>query len=1018
MKRISFVYSIFFFGLFSTSEKFGFYHFFSFALVKTRRNGDSFCRTEKMTPFRPHPTGRGWLVEQTANLSPTKAIHLDEASLSCISTYIMGQNEKEKNPWSNTIRLPNTEFAMRAQLPVREPQIIEYWKSKKVYQRILEKRRQEGAPHFILHDGPPYANGNFHVGHALNKILKDVINKYEILQGKYAPYVPGWDCHGLPIELAALKKLANRKKGEDKDPQKVREACRKYAADFIQIQAADQTRFGVLWNDEEIEAVTRPEQEAKPNFYYTMSADYEAGILTAFRDLFAKGYIYKGLKPVYWDTKAQTAMAEAEIEYENHTSPSIYVKFPVKNKIGESRSLQPEFVAIWTTTPWTLPANLAVCFHPEFSYQVYKTNQGNIVIAEGLEESFFENAGLTFTEKEKITAEEVQNLEVSHPFLDQPSTVVFGRHVTLEAGTGVVHTAPGHGLDDYNVGLEYDLDPYSPVDHRGRYTADFAQMEGEYVFDANPKIIELLKEKNALIHVSQIEHSYPHSWRSHSPLIFRATPQWFLQIEPLRKEALNASGKVEWIPAWGQNRFESMVENRPDWCLSRQRHWGVPIPAFSCTKCGHTHMDTRTLDHIIQLVRKEGIEIWFNKEAKELLPENISCEKCQESSFSKENDILDVWFDSGVSWYCVTKNNEALSYPADMYLEGSDQHRGWFQSSLWPSIGLEGKAPYKKVLTHGYVLDDKGRAMSKSLGNVISPVTDIIPKYGADILRLWVSSEDYRTDNRIGFDMLEQLSDSYRKIRNTFRYILGNLNDGAEAKELNEDQITEEIDLWVLHELSLLDEKLRNAYEKSEYHQVYQRTLTFCTVTLSNTYFDIVRDRLYCDASAGATTPVEQSPKRASTLATLKLLLEHLAIWLSPVLSFTAEEIHQIYAPGTSVFENLWPNAGKWKNETLAEKFKPLWELKDKVNIQLEEARNSKTIKASLEAAISLPEEEKRNLPFSNEELAFYFVVSDVQDGSTLKVEKSSKEKCPRCWIYRDLKDSGLCPRCSEVLQK
>lgn len=910
---------------------------------------------------------------------------------------------------------------MRAQLPAREPNIIEFWRSNKVYKSILEKRRSEGAEPYILHDGPPYANGNFHVGHALNKILKDLIVKYELLQGKYAPYVPGWDCHGLPIELAAQKKLANRKKGEDKDPRKVREACRKYAADFIQIQAADQTRFGVLWDDEEIEAVAGEEQATKENFYYTMSADYEAGILNAFRDLFEKGYIYKGLKPVYWDTKAQTAMAEAEIEYENHTSPSIYVKFPVKGGGSQNRKLTPEFVAIWTTTPWTLPANLGVCFHPDFVYNVYQTDAGNIVIAEGLEEAFFEGAQLSFTDKEKIEKSEIEALEVAHPFLERPSKILFGDHVTLEAGTGIVHTAPGHGLDDYNVGLQYGLEPYSPVDHRGRFTSDFDLMEGEYVFDANPKIIELLTNKGALLHASQIEHQYPHSWRSHSPLIFRATPQWFLKIEPLRKAALEASGGVQWIPAWGQNRFESMVENRPDWCLSRQRHWGVPIPAFSCAACGETHMDIATLDHIIGLVRSQGIEIWFNQEAAQLLPPGALCAKCGGGEFTKENDILDVWFDSGVSWYCVTTQNEKLVYPADMYLEGSDQHRGWFQSSLWPSIGLEGKAPYKKVLTHGYVLDDKGRAMSKSLGNVISPVSDIIPKYGADILRLWVSSEDYRTDNRIGFDMLEQLSDSYRKIRNTFRYILGNLNDAELVGDLSEEMVTEEIDRWALHELAALEQKLRQAYEQNEYHQIYQRTLSFCTVTLSNTYFDIVRDRLYCDAAPGLTqkgAKIEAEQKRVSTLATLKILLERLVVWLAPVLSFTAEEIHQILAPGKSVFENIWPGAGQWRSDELAEKFKPLWELKDRVNVQLEKGRNEKVIKASLEAVVTVPAEEMEGLKFSSEELAFYLVVSDVQSGSELKVERSPKEKCPRCWIHRDLTAEGLCPRCAEVLGK
>jgi len=926
--------------------------------------------------------------------------------------------EKEKSPWADSICLPETTFAMRAQLPVKEPTIIDYWQKNRIYKKIIDTRRAEGAPSFILHDGPPYANGNFHTGHALNKTLKDMIVKYKTLQGFYAPYVPGWDCHGLPIELAVMKKLANRKKGEDKDPQKVREACRAYAAEFITIQANDQSRFGVFWDHDHLDNLSDKSRKSNRNFYFTMSSDYESGILSAFRDLFAKGLIYKGKKPVYWDTKAQTAMAEAEVEYENHTSPSVYVAFEVENPDGFAGDLKPEKVVIWTTTPWTLPANLAVCFHPEFVYNIYKTPKGNIVIAGGLEEPFFAATGLTFSEKAPVSKEVIEQLVVRHPFVDRQSKVVFGDHVTLEAGTGVVHTAPGHGLDDYRVGLEYGLEPYSPVDHRGRYTSEFAMMEGEYVFDANEKIIELLKNSGALLAREDIEHSYPHSWRSHSPLIFRATPQWFLEVEPLRKSALEKTKEVEWIPSWGQSRFESMVENRPDWCLSRQRHWGVPIPAFTCSKCQSTHMDLASLDYIIEKVDKEGIEIWFDKPASELLPSGTVCGNCGNDQFEKENDILDVWFDSGVSWYATLKKNSDLSFPADMYLEGSDQHRGWFQSSLWPALGLEGQAPYKKVLTHGYVLDEKGKAMSKSLGNVISPITDIIPKYGADILRLWVSSEDYRTDNRIGLDMMDRLADSYRKIRNTFRYILGNLQDGADAGTLGADSVTEPVDKWALHELALLGERLSAAYEKSEFHQVYHRTLAYCTVILSNTYFDIVRDRLYCDDNK--THPGKNpgsAGKRNSTRAALKIILESLNRFIAPVLSFTAEEIHQVYAPERSVFEERWPELSAWRNDSLGEKFAPLWELKDEVNLKLEEARGKQLIKASLEAVVAIPSEKIEKTSFSGSELAFYLVVSEVKpaEGGEIIVEKSSHPKCPRCWIFQPLEPSGLCKRCDSV---
>jgi len=930
------------------------------------------------------------------------------------------ENKNEKSSWSESIKLPKTVFPMKAGLAQKEPHLVNYWSKNSILSRINKKRAEKKAPRFVLHDGPPYANGNFHVGHSLNKILKDIINKFYLLNGYQVPYVPGWDCHGLPIELAVLKKLSNRKKGEENNPAFVRKACRDYASDFIKIQAQDQSRFGVLWDDSYLEKTSEKEQETLPNFYYTMSSDYEAGILEAFRDLFQKKYIYKGKKPVYWDTVARTAMAEAEVEYEQHTSPSIYVKFPISDNSSFANSIKPEFIAIWTTTPWTLPANLALCFHSEFEYNVYKTNAGNIIIAAGLEEAFFSKTGLTFSSKEKVEKASIENCTAQHPFLERKSLIVYGSHVTLEAGTGIVHTAPGHGLDDYKVGLEYQLEPYSPVDHRGRYTSEFAMMEGVYVFDANEKIIELLKEKNLLINRTDIEHSYPHSWRSHSPLIFRATPQWFFRVDELKDRALEEAAKVKWIPAWGQKRFESMIENRPDWCLSRQRQWGVPIPAFTCSKCGETHMTVESLNHVINLIKEKGLEIWFDYKSEELLPSQSKCLKCGSDKLEKENDILDVWFDSGVSWYNVLKKNPSLNFPADIYLEGSDQHRGWFQSSLWPAIALENQAPYKQVITHAYVLDEKGKAMSKSLGNVISPVDDIIPKYGADILRLWVCSEDYKNDNRISFDMLDRLSDSYRKIRNTFRYILGNLDDGEESKNLPEDVINEDIDLWVLNELALLAEKVENGYKNFEFHQVYQRILSFCTVTLSNTYFDIIRDRLYCDVSSANTRESEFAGNRKSSIKTLQIIMDHLLIWLSPVLSFTTEEIYHVLHSGeNSVFESSWPTTvSKWLNPAISEKLLPVWELKDRVNGYLEEARTKQIIKSSLEATVYLPESELSECSVSPEELDFYLVVSEIKASheSDIHIAKSEKQKCPRCWIYRDLTEKGLCPRCSRVV--
>ena len=729
----------------------------------------------------------------------------------------LSQGQKEQN-WSESIALPQTQFSMKANLTKKEPQIIDYWKNEAIYKRILNKR--SNSPSFTLHDGPPYANGNFHVGHSLNKILKDIINKYQILQGKKVRYVPGWDCHGLPIELAVIKKLANKKKGHEKDSTKVRAACRKYAADFIKVQAQDQTRFGVFWDNSDIEQLDEKCHIDSINFYYTMSPHYEASILKSFKNIYEKGLIYKGLRPIHWCPSCATALAEAEVEYEEHRSPSTYISFPITKGLD----IENASIAIWTTTPWTIPANLAVCFNETFTYALYETSRGCILIAEGMEEAFFKETSLDFKKISTLSLDKIKQLQVKHPFLDRESKVIFGDHVTLEAGTGIVHTAPGHGHDDYIVGKQYGLEPYAPVDNRGRYTEDVPFLHKERVLSSNDKIIEILKEKDRLIFSSEFDHSYPHCWRCKKPLIFRSTPQWFLDVRPLKKKALEKIAEVEWVPSWGENRFSLMVENRPDWCLSRQRSWGVPIPAFQCQKCNESFLTKESLDKLISLVEKEGIEIWYSKNATELLPEGSSCRKCGSQDFEKESDILDVWFDSGISWYAALKGISDLDLPADIYLEGSDQHRGWFQSSLWPSIALEDRLPYKKVITHGYVLDSKGKAMSKSLGNVISPVKDIIPKYGADILRLWVSSEEFRTDNTIGFEILNQISDSYRKLRNTFRYILGNLQD---LKSEISEEITEEIDLWVLHKLFELGTKVENSYNKYEFHIIYQ---SYCTV--------------------------------------------------------------------------------------------------------------------------------------------------------------------------------------------
>ncbi|MBN8220640.1 MAG: isoleucine--tRNA ligase [Spirochaetes bacterium] len=919
----------------------------------------------------------------------------------------MEKAEKEKNPWEHTIQLPQTAYPMRADLAKRENDILALWKKENLFKSINTKRKAANAPLFLLHDGPPYANGEFHTGHGLNKVLKDIFNKYNLLRGRRVPYVPGWDCHGLPIELAAIKKLANKKDGSDKDPIRIRKACREYAAEYIKIQAEDQTRFGVFWLDPWMGRGTasqggrKPDADSaetfdSPDYYATMSPKYEASILKAFRDLFLKDLIYKGKKPVYWDATTASAHAEAEIEYEEHESPSVYVKFPIE---GEKDS----FVVIWTTTPWTLPANLAVCFGEKIEYVSVTTEQGKLLLAKELAPKVLEVAGLKASAETAVSIADIQKLRVRHPFIDRESKVVFGDHVTVEAGTGIVHTAPGHGQDDYNVGLKYGLDVLSPVDHRGRYTKEFAEMEGKSVFEANPLIIEKLRGLGLLLQASTFKHQYPHSWRSHKPLIMRATPQWFLKIDPLREKALEEIKKVEWIPDWGESRFTAAVKTRPDWCLSRQRYWGVPIPAFQCKDCGHVHLDEKGLNYVIDQVEKSGVEVWYEKPAAELLPSGTKCEECGSSNFEKESDILDVWFDSGVSWYAVLKQNPELGYPADVYLEGSDQHRGWFQSSLWPALALTGQAPFKKVVTHGYILDPQGRAMSKSLGNGMNPRTDIINKFGADILRLWVSSEDYRTDNKIGPEMINQLGDAYRKIRNTLRYLLGNTKDGKDAQNLTDAAITQKLDQWVLAETAELVRQVTEAYDRSEFHLVYHRTLQFCTVTLSNLYLDMVRDSLYCDALS--------DPRRISTVRTLYILTETLVTLLAPVLSFTAEETQRAINPTVSVFENTWPDLTRFANPQLIEEFEALKKIRDEVNTAAEPMRKAGEVGSNTEVEVEI-------LQAVEEGTALRFLgVSSLKAGAAgLKVRKSEKSKCPRCWLYRDLTGKGLCERCSAVV--
>ncbi len=916
--------------------------------------------------------------------------------------------------YSKTVNLPTTDFPMRANLPRREPEMLAAWTKDKIYGRILDSRKD--APLYILHDGPPYANGNIHLGHALNKILKDIIVKHKTMMGFKSPYVPGWDCHGLPIELQVTRQMGDKARELPKNV--IRKKCREYAAKFVNIQMEEFKRLGVFGDYE------------KP--YLTMSPEYEATIVDVFGKLFKEGFIARGKKPIYWCPNCVTALAEAEVEYHDHSSPSIYVKFKVAPSSANIDGVDPQnlFVVIWTTTPWTLPANLAVCFHPGFPYSAHRFGDEYYIMADGLVDSMAGITGLKKSGSVPLSREQIEKLEVMHPFVDRQSKVLFGDLVTLDQGTGIVHIAPGHGMEDYVIGLEYGLDVYCPVDDEGRFTSDFPEMQGTKVFDANPMVNELLRKKGALIFTSDIEHSYPHCWRCKQPLIFRATEQWFFLVDhkDLRALALKATDDTQWIPSWGQIRFRGMVETRPDWCLSRQRSWGVPIPSFTCVKCGKNLMTAETIFHFAKLSLEKGIDSWYTEDIKDLIPAGTKCE-CGGAEFQKEFDILDVWFDSGVSHYAVLDNWKDHRWPSNIYLEGSDQHRGWFQSSLWPAIALRGRAPYDTVLTHGFLLDEQGKAMSKSEGNVIPP-SDLIDKFGADIIRLWVSSEDYRNDVRIGFDMMNQIADSYRKIRNTFKFIIGNLSDFTGSDALAYDDLLD-IDKWILLKLHELSRQVIEHYEKFEFHLVYRKILNFCAVELSSLYFDISKDILYVEE--------RNSKKRRSNQTALKQIYDSLLRLIAPVLSFTAEEIWQFADGKDSIHTQTYHQLDDiFNNPEIATRMDTLIDVKKDVLKALEIRRKDKVIGTSLEAEVELHiknEKTRTMLAGMGDEMKRFFQVSGViltpektsgmedYENSSVKVNKARGEKCVRCWNFSDEigSDSGhpaLCPRCTAIIKK
>ena len=927
--------------------------------------------------------------------------------------------------WKDTLNLPKTDFPMKANLTEREPQFLAFWEREKIYEKMLEKRKN--AEPFILHDGPPYANGHIHLGTALNKILKDIIVKSKTMLGFYSPFVPGWDCHGLPIELNVEKEL-KIKRGE-LPPLKVREACRKYAERFINIQREEFKRLGVFGRWE------------KP--YLTMSPSYEATIAREFLRFLETGQVYRRKKPVFWCPTCVTALAEAEVEYEPHTSPSIYVKFPLKEETTKilEKTLgltlnKALFMVIWTTTPWTLPANLALALNPEFDYVLVEWKDEYLILAEGRLSALCAELN---SELPPILArfkpDFLEGYKTKHPFYERDSLIILADFVTLETGTGIVHIAPGHGEEDYQVGLKYGLEVYTPVDQEGRFFKDIPLVGGLSLDEANVIILEELKKRNLLLKADKISHSYPHCWRCKKPIIFRAEDQWFISMEAkeLRKRALESLKNVKFIPYWGKNRLESMLERRPDWCISRQRVWGVPITVFKCKECGEYLKDFKYYERVISLFEKKGCDPWFEEPAEKLLPEGTRCPHCGGTSFEKEKDILDVWFDSGVSFAGVLEKEKELCFPAHLYLEGSDQHRGWFQSSLLCSVGTRGVPPYKMILTHGFVVDGKGRKMSKSLGNVIHP-QDLIKKYGAEIVRLWVSAEDYRDDIKISEEILSRLIETYRKIRNTCRFLLGNLYDFNPEKDLIPFEKLPSFERYILHRLSETLKKIRKAYEDFEFHLVTYEIHRFCTVELSSLIIDINRDYLYCEAP--------DSFKRRATQTVLYYSLDTLVKVMAPILSFTAEEIWQFLPypkKEPSVFLADFPELSFEIPEEELLKWKKILALREEFLRALEIARkDKKIIGSSLEAEVYFEggEDYKEIL----EETAFweyFLMVAKFSEGAPSKegvfcegeeikdlkiwVLPTTYKKCERCWQRRPevgtLENPALCSRCFNVIK-
>ncbi|SHE81469.1 Isoleucyl-tRNA synthetase [Marinitoga hydrogenitolerans DSM 16785] len=912
--------------------------------------------------------------------------------------------------YKDTLNLPKTSFKMKANLKMKEPETLKKWEKLNLEHYIRKERENE--PTYILHDGPPYANGHIHLGHALNKVLKDIIIKYKVMRGYNAPYVPGWDTHGLPIEHKVTTDLGEKAKQMSK--LEIRKLCEDYAMNYVKIQKEEFKRLGIRGDWE--------------NPYLTLKPEYEAKVLDILKKMVNDGNVFRSKKPIYWCPSCETALAEAEIEYHDHTSPSIYVKFEM---VDEPNT----YVVIWTTTPWTLPANVAIAVHPEYDYVKINIGDENWILAESLVENLLKVAGIEeYKIVDKFKGKDLEYKKTKHPFMDRESVLVLADYVTLEDGTGCVHTAPGHGADDYQTGLKYKLPVLSPVNHEGVFTSEAGKYAGLHIWKANKIIIEDLKNSGHLIGKNDIKHSYPHCWRCKKPVIFRATEQWFISVDKndLRKKALDEINKVTWIPDWGVNRITSMVQERPDWCISRQRAWGIPIPAISCKECGETFLDENVMENVIKIVEKEGTNAWYERDVEDFLPEDFKCPKCGGTHFNKEEDILDVWIDSGSSWDAVVNVRDDLKkYPVDLYLEGTDQHRGWFQSSLFLSVAKNGIAPYETVLTHGFIKDKDGRKMSKSLGNVISPF-DVIDKYGADILRLWVASSDYRGDIRVSFDILKQQTEVYRKYRNTIRFLLGNTSDFNPETDAVLYEEMEELDKWVMIKIHQLIEKVTDAYEKYEFFRVHHLINNFCTVEMSSIYLDIIKDRVY--------TELPKSKLRRSAQTVMYEALVVLTKLMVPLLAFTTEEIYT-YLP-TKKYETVqlekWPEVNtKYFDKELEEKWNRIFKLREDITKALEEKRREKFIGHPLDAKIIVEpkSEELKEILTSYDPyfVADLFITSQfelgiVDDGfdgeyAKVKVVKAEGKKCERCWkihpeVGSNEKYPDACPRCVNVLEQ